>query len=241
MAKYVMRLDDASEHMDVEKWDQIEQILDKFEVKPLVGIIPDCKDPSLLVYPNDELFWINAKKWEAKGWTIALHGHTHLYVNEECGINPINRRSEFAGLSYEDQRDKLDAAYGLMASRGFKPSVFFAPSHTFDENTLLALRDATPIRIVSDTVANAPYLICPGITAVPQQSGRVRRLPFSLVTFCYHPNSMSEKDFQELELFLEKNKSRFVPFPTGQAASTLGLLDRLVRALYFSLRKVRNR
>lgn len=236
-----MRLDDASEHMDVEKWSRMEQILDRFEIKPLVGVIPDCKDPSLLLYPNNASFWDNARKWQAKGWIMALHGHTHLYVNNEGGMNPINERSEFAGLDYEDQREKLNTAYRLMVSKGLTPSVFFAPSHTFDKNTLLALKDATPIRIVSDTIANGPYLICPDITAVPQQSGRVRQLPFSLVTFCYHPNSMVEKDFQELESFLANNDSKFVPFPTEQATEALSLFDRLIRALYFSLRKVKNR
>ena len=44
MAKYIMRLDDACPKRDVEKWDRIEDLLDKFNVRPLVGIIPDCKD-----------------------------------------------------------------------------------------------------------------------------------------------------------------------------------------------------
>ena len=41
---YLVRLDDASEYMDIEKWKIVEGILDKYQIKPLVGIIPDNKD-----------------------------------------------------------------------------------------------------------------------------------------------------------------------------------------------------
>ena len=44
MSKYIMRLDDAAEKMNVEKWLRMEQLLDKYSIKPLVGVIPACKD-----------------------------------------------------------------------------------------------------------------------------------------------------------------------------------------------------
>ena len=42
---YLIRLDDASEYMDVERWRHVECVLDKHGVKPLVGIIPENHDP----------------------------------------------------------------------------------------------------------------------------------------------------------------------------------------------------
>lgn len=45
MAKYILRLDDACEKRDIEKWDLMEQLLDQYNIKPLVGIIPHCEDP----------------------------------------------------------------------------------------------------------------------------------------------------------------------------------------------------
>ena len=44
MLKYVIRLDDACPNMNLEKWDKIESLLDKYSIKPIVGIIPDNED-----------------------------------------------------------------------------------------------------------------------------------------------------------------------------------------------------
>lgn len=43
MTRFVMRLDDACEGHDVERWDRMEQVLDRYGVKPLVGVIPCCE------------------------------------------------------------------------------------------------------------------------------------------------------------------------------------------------------
>lgn len=41
MSQYILRLDDASDYMDVKKWQRMEELLDRHGIKPLVGIIPD--------------------------------------------------------------------------------------------------------------------------------------------------------------------------------------------------------
>ena len=46
MSCYILRLDDASDYMDVEKWSRMEELLDKYQIKPLVGVIPDNQDPA---------------------------------------------------------------------------------------------------------------------------------------------------------------------------------------------------
>ncbi len=43
MSKYFIRLDDVCPKMNIERWDTMERLLDQYKVKPLVGIIPDCK------------------------------------------------------------------------------------------------------------------------------------------------------------------------------------------------------
>ena len=45
---YCLRLDDACPQMNAEKWARIERILDKYKVKPIVGVIPENRDPDLL-------------------------------------------------------------------------------------------------------------------------------------------------------------------------------------------------
>ena len=46
MTMYLMRLDDACEKRNVKNWDRMEALLDKYNVKPLVAVIPNCKDPN---------------------------------------------------------------------------------------------------------------------------------------------------------------------------------------------------
>ncbi len=236
MSKYIIRLDDACEKRNIENWDRIETVLDKYGVKPLVGVIPSCKDEQMNLYPTDADFWAKVAEWQSKGWQIALHGYEHVYVNSNPGINPINCRSEFAGLPLDEQREKIKKGIEIFREHGINPKVFFAPSHSFDENTLEALKAESDIRIVSDTPANRPYSKY-GMTFVPQQSGRVRKLPFNTVTVCYHPNIMSDKDFVELESFLDVNGKKFIKFPEQTVTRKMSLLDCAVNKLYFARRK----
>lgn len=235
---YIIRLDDASERMNIENWKRIELLLDRYCVRPLVGVIPQCHDKEMLQYDVDNDFWEKVSQWEKKGWTIALHGYEHVYCTNCGGINPINNQSEFAGVSLEKQQEKIRSGIQIFRSHLIEPQVFFAPSHTFDENTLEALKRESNIRIISDTIANKPYQ-WDGITFVPQQSGRVRKLPFKLVSFCYHPNVMNDKDFQRLESFLKKNQNRFVEFPMQEVSRSFSIFDEMLRRIYF-IRKSSN-
>jgi predicted deacetylase len=210
LKKYIIRLDDASEYMDVEKWSQMEELLDKYGVKPIFGIIPDNHDDSLTsMYNHEPDFWNKAHRWIAKGWIPAMHGCEHLYVTENGGVNPINKRSEFAGLSYDVQAEKIERGWEILKEHYIQPNIFFAPSHTFDDNTLHAIKNRTDIRIISDTIAYDAYKDG-DFWFIPQQSGRVRRLPFKIVTFCYHPNMMQERDYTMLNNFLGKHHLEFI-------------------------------
>ena len=238
MSKYIMRLDDASDYMDVEKWEKVKCLLDKYHVKTVFGIIPHNQDESMVsCYEKDESFWEKMNQWVKEGWTPALHGYDHRYITEDGGINPVNYRSEFAGLSYERQCEKLEKGYAILEDHGIIPEIFFAPSHTFDDNTLKALSAKTRIHTISDTIAFDTYYD-KGFYFLPQQSGAVRKLPFRLVTFCYHPNVMTEQDFERLEQFLERYHEQFISF--GQdilKKRKFGFLDKALRTLYFARRR----
>ena len=64
---YYIRLDDACEKMDVKNWARMEEILDRYRIAPLVGIIPHCEDPKMETYPVDPAFWEKVAGW-VKGW-----------------------------------------------------------------------------------------------------------------------------------------------------------------------------
>ena len=236
---YLIRLDDASDYMDVKKWNKIEKILDKYQIKPIVGIIPKNKDDSLISkYEHNDSFWKKALKWQEKGWTIAMHGYEHVYNTEEGGINPVQKRSEFAGLSLKEQREKIKNGFDILKKRGLLPKVFFAPSHTFDYDTLKALKLETNIRIISDTIARDVYYYN-DFYFIPQQSGKVRKLPLKTVTFCYHPNTMIDDEFVELEEFLDKNLKEFITFSNIKLSKRKKtIFDKLLSSLYFLKRRM---
>jgi predicted deacetylase len=238
---YVIRLDDASEYMDVEKWARIENLLDRHSIKPIVGIIPNNQDENLVnEYEKDPEFWNKAKVWQTKKWAIALHGYTHVYASNSGGINPVNFQSEFAGLTLEEQKKKISNGIKVFKKHELDTKIFFAPSHTFDLNTLEALRMESDIRVISDTVANNIYKMRE-FHFIPQQSGRVRKLPFKVTTFCYHPNTMNEQDFKMLEYFIKKYKDEFVSFQDLNFVDRHpSLYDKFLRKMYFSIRYIRN-
>ena len=234
MTQYLLRLDDASDYMDTEKWGRMTELLDRYAIKPIFGIIPQNRDEVLVSrYTQNSRFWGWVHQRIAEGWTPAMHGYEHRYVTEDGGLNPIQKRSEFAGLPYEDQRKKIAAGYAILQEHGIAPEIFFAPSHTFDENTLRALQAMTPIRVISDTIACDIYK-SGDFWFIPQQSGLVRRLPLRAVTFCYHPNTMNDGEFGKLEKFLDKQKSMFVSFSKQNLQyHTLGIFDYFLRQIYF--------
>jgi predicted deacetylase len=239
-ANYLIRLDDACPTMDKQKWQRMEEILDQFHIKPLVGIIPDNHDPDLMINDYDPLFWNKVRAWQKKGWAIAMHGYDHVYLTEQGGINPIHKHSEFAGLDLEQQRGKIKLGIKKMQSEEVYPRCFFAPSHTFDLNTLEALRLESNIEIISDTFARFPYKMF-GFIFIPQQFGAFRVIKFGGIwTFCLHPNSMDDAFFEQCELFLNRNQSLFLSF---DLISTWNLdnksaIDSILSLMYFAKRYI---
>lgn len=234
MKKYLLRLDDACERMDIEKWNRIESLLDKYDIKPLVGVIPHCEDNMMNIYSADGNFWNRVENWIKKSWTIAMHGYNHVYSTQCGGINPVNKRSEFAGEEIDIQKGKIAKGVKIFNEHGIVPRIFFAPSHTFDKNTLIALKEESAIRIISDTIANDIYRDGEFVF-VPQQSGSVRKLPFKTITFCYHPNSMDEKSFEVLDNFLAKNSKMFYSFELLKVENIkrkYNLFDKFLRYFY---------
>lgn len=241
--KYLIRLDDACPYMDREKWQRMEDILDRYGVKPLVGIIPANADPKTMIEPEDHGFWEKAHSWEKKGWQIALHGYDHVCISDGGmeGVNPFWKRSEFAGLSLEQQQEKIRKGYAVLKEQGFEPKYFFAPSHTFDENTLDALRKETEIRIVSDTIGRYPYKR-KDFVYIPQISGHcVKMLLSGIYTFCFHPNTMNDSAFGALEHFLVNNRDHFTDFESIniKGAKEKSLLDKFIASVFFGLRNIR--
>ncbi len=121
---YLLRLDDACPQMDKAKWQRVEDILDKYTIKPLVGIIPNNEDPQTCIDSFDVGFTEKARRWQEKGWGIALHGYNHVCGSTDAGINPLWNRSEFAGLPLEEQKIKIREGYNTLISWGGEAYLF---------------------------------------------------------------------------------------------------------------------
>ncbi len=237
---YLLRLDDACPTMDSEKWDHIERILDNYGVKPMVGVIPANADPKQQIDNPNPKFWNKVKHWEKKGWAIALHGYDHCYISQERGINPLWPRSEFAGVPIDVQKEKIRNGIAIFASHGISPKYFFAPSHTFDENTLTALRECSDIRIISDTIGTKPYRKGDFIF-FPQLGGHCMKISCpGIWTFCLHPSTMTDESFTKLQNFLN-NANKFISFDKLSLADikSKSVGSKLLSWLYFTYRKIR--
>lgn len=241
--KYLIRLDDACPTMDHAKWQRMFNILDQYGVRPMVGIIPHNEDPKQEIDAPDEEFWNKAKLWQQKGYAIALHGYNHCYISDEGlkGLNPLWSRSEFAGVPYDVQKQKIRDGFEILSSHGVKPKYFFAPSHTFDENTLKALRECTDIRIISDTIATKPYKKGYFIF-LPQLGGHCAEMKISGIwTFCLHPSTMTDEQFVAVENFLKFHKEEFINFDSIDTKNIKekDILSRVLSWLYFTKRKIK--
>jgi len=199
-AKYLFRLDDASPFLNLKKWQAIEDIFQKYDIKPIVAVIPDNKDPTLVHQEENINFWRMVQDWKVKGWNIAMHGYQHLFhaVSRNQSIIPYYNRSEFSGLSLKNQKIKIKKSLEIFRQNDIEPKVWIAPAHSFDYLTLKAIADETNIKIVSDGISLFPYFKS-GFHFIPQQLWGIKKKTFGLWTVCLHPDNMSDEEINEFE------------------------------------------
>lgn len=199
-ARYILRLDDACETYRREVWLKLEEVLDRYDIKPIVGVIPKNIDPALKFGAPDPEFWDRVRNWQKKGWIIAMHGYRHDLRNsgKQGSLVPIQPLTEFAGFPAENQREKIRLAWGIFRREQVKPTMWMAPAHSFDRITLDILREETDIRMITDGLGVLPYQEH-GFTWLPQQSWSLRTRSFGVWTTCLHPNSMDDADLKRLE------------------------------------------
>lgn len=240
-ARYLLRFDDICPSMNWGVWDRVELMLRQAGVRPLLAVVPDNRDPALGANPPNPEFWSRVRAWRDLGWTIGMHGYRHEYVSHDRGILGLNPFSEFAGLAYGEQLAKLESSTGIFESEGIKPSVWVAPAHSFDADTVKALR-RVGINSISDGYALWPYADAEGIFWLPQQLWRFRALPLGVWTVCFHINKWGDTDVGGFEKNLGSYRAYIVEFGDIRAhygRRTSNLLDRTFARIYKRLLKIR--
>lgn len=209
-AKYILRFDDFCPTMNWIVWEQIEAILIKHNIKPIVAVVPDNQDPNLVTASPQEDFWERVRTWQASGWVIAIHGYQHLYSTCNAGLMRKNQYSEFAGLPYDEQRTKLEKGLAIFAEHNVRADAWIAPAHAFDENTVKALLDLN-INVISDGFYLRPVKRL-GALWIPQQIWRFKPMPFGLWTVSLHHNGYSDSDIKKLDHDISKFAPDIISF-----------------------------
>lgn len=200
-AEYMIRLDDITPDMNWERFNRVKDILNKYQIRPLIGVVPDNKDETLHQEADRAEFWNTIRTLQGKGWAVAQHGTYHCYETQDSGILGINPFSEFAGLPYEAQLQKLQTGRQILEENGIRTDIFMAPGHTYDKNTLKALRECG-FSVITDGLYFKPYYES-GILCIPCRLREFKK-PSEVDTVCLHTNLMTDQDMEELECFCKK-------------------------------------
>jgi predicted deacetylase len=209
-AKYLLRFDGLCPTMSRSRWVRFQALIDEFQLRPILSVIPDNHDYRLSIETPDPEFWNRMRRFEASGAAIALHGYRHMCNSYNRGLIPLHRRSEFAGVLESTQQEWIHRGLEILRSHGLNPRVWVAPRHGFDRNTLKALQNEG-IAYLSDGFARVPF-IRGGVTWIPQQLWKPERQARGLWTICIHSNSADTLLVDTLRAFLQEHAGQFISF-----------------------------
>lgn len=202
---YLIRFDDICPTMNWRVWADVEMVLNKMGIRPLLAVVPENRDSKLVVSPPVSDFWERVRAWQARGWSIGLHGYRHTYVSNSPGIlNHPSAKSEFAGLLRQIQADKLHAGASILAQQGVRIDCWVAPSHTFDWTTVCLLAEMG-ISVISDGLWPYPHSDRLGMTWVPLQLSRLYWRPRGVWGVGYHINEWDDLAVHEFSVSVTKH------------------------------------
>ena len=231
-AQYLLRFDDLCPTFSLEKWERFLPLIEEFRIRPILAVVPDNQDSGLIVSAPDADFWTRMYAMEAAGATIAVHGYQHICDSRGKSLLPLHRRTEFAGVPEEIQREWIHGGLETLRGFGLSPRLWVAPRHGFDLNTLRALQEEG-IGYLSDGFARIPYKRG-GVTWIPQQLWEPVRRSGGLWTICIHSNLARDGLVGKLRTFLHKYASQFTSFDRVLAEyrpATSGFTERVYEAV----------
>lgn len=207
MIKIAIRLDDITEDMDWQKFLKFKGLLDLYGIKVLLGVVPVNEDNLLKISYDDAPvdFGEYIIDLIEEGHSIAMHGVNHIYTTKKGGLFPLNNFSEFAGLSYDEQYELLSYGVDTFNLMGLDTDIFMAPGHSFDDNTLKALKELG-FKNITDGFGYAPYTY-KNMNFYPISFKRSSTLNKGngYSTLVYHVNMMNDKDFDDFEKMLKNS------------------------------------
>ncbi len=208
----LIRIDDVAENMNWSLMNNCEVLFDKYNIKPLLGVIPCNKDEELYAYEKNSNFWNKVREWQAKGWEISMHGLSHVYDQDTYKKDYFNYggKSEFFGHNYQEQFSRIKKGLEKFKEENINIRSFFAPNHTYDENTFLALKESG-VKHIIDGYGLIPYTE-KNLNFIPQLFYKEIMLPFGIQSTQIHLNYWNKFDYKNFETFILKNNDKIINF-----------------------------
>lgn len=192
--KIAVRMDDITPDMNWDNFNFFRELFEETGITPLLGIVPENRDPKLCCGTAHEDFYEVMKGLQQEGYCLAMHGFHHMYTTKKGGIFPLNNYSEFAGIGYERQKEMLMRGRQILKKHGIESNIFMAPAHSYDHNTLKALKEVGFTKI-TDGFGEAPY-VYRGIIFYPISFhlGRSLKQKTGVTTMVLHANTVTEAE-----------------------------------------------
>jgi predicted deacetylase len=126
---FLVRIDDVTENMNWEMMNRCEKLFDKYNIRPLLGVIPFNKDKELLKFKKKDNFWSKVLECQNKGWEISMHGCEHKYSidTHKKDYFSYGGMSEFFNLPYNMQKEKIIDGLNLFKKKKYKCKIIFCP------------------------------------------------------------------------------------------------------------------
>ena len=125
---------------------------------------------------------------------------------------PLNSISEFAGVPYEKQKEMLAFGKKKLQEEGIDTDLFMAPAHSYDKNTLRALRELGITR-VTDGFGKAPYtykgLIFYPISFLLRRSLKQKD---GVTTLVLHANTLTEADKERYQRIFDEYGENMISY-----------------------------
>lgn len=210
--KIAVRMDDITPDMNWENFSFFQELFAKAGITPLLGIVPDNRDPKLQCGPLEKDFFQRMKQLEQKGYSLAMHGCYHIYTTKRGGRFPLNNFSEFAGLPYEKQKELLAWGKKKLSEHGIDTDIFMAPAHSYDKNTLRALRELG-FTGITDGFGRRPYRES-GFTFYPISFLLERNLrqKEGVTTMVVHANTLTEADRERYRRIFREHEKDMISY-----------------------------
>lgn len=209
-AQYLLRIDDLCSGVHARRWERLRLLIEEFNIRPILAVVPENQDRTLEASTPDPKFWHWMRTLQAAGATVAVHGYRHLCSSNGRSFPGLHAETEFAGVALDVQRDRITRGLEILRGHGLDPKLWVAPKHTFDWNTLRALRESG-LPYLSDGLARVPFRRG-GVTWIPMQFWAPVAKTEGLWTICMHPNTTLRTNFEQLRNFLRRFAHQFTSF-----------------------------